>query len=195
MSVVFMDIDTQVDFIMPNGALYVAGAEKLLPIFEEISTLALHKGIPVWASADAHHVNDPEFNQFPPHCLKGTPGQKKVPQTLPRLFFSETNNAKAVAAENLKRGHILFEKQTFDVFSNPKIDRYLKALKPEKIIVYGVATDYCVKAAVLGLLKRKKNVVLLTDAIKAVNPKAEADILKDLRRKGVLLTRFEKLSL
>ncbi|HHJ53497.1 MAG TPA: isochorismatase family protein, partial [Caldithrix abyssi] len=89
--------------------------------------------------------------------------------------------------------HVLFEKQTFDVFSNPKIDVYLRHLKPERVVVYGVATDYCVKAAVESLLKRNYRVELLTDAIKAVDPSAESEILANLQKQGARLTTFAEL--
>ena len=193
MNTVFMDIDTQVDFILPDGALYVKDAEKLLPVYREISALARERDIPVLASADAHAADDPEFAQFPPHCVKGQPGQKKVAETLPELFFVQENDGRPVDAEALNHDHVLFEKQTFDVFSNPKIDAYLQHLKPERVVVYGVATDYCVKAAVESLLKRNYRVELLTDAIKAVDPSAEPEILANLQKQGARLTTFAEL--
>ncbi len=193
MSLVFLDIDTQVDFIMPDGALYVQGAEQLLPLYEKISHFALDRGISVLASADAHDADDPEFAQFPPHCVKGTKGQLKVPQTLPDLFYVHENDGAPVDEDLFKFNHALFEKQTFDVFSNPKIEAYLKQWQPQTVAVYGVATDYCVKAAVEGLLERQYRVWLLTDAIKAVQPEKEAEILKNLQARGVRLTTFERL--
>ncbi len=193
MNTVFIDIDTQVDFIMPDGALYVKDAEKLLPIYKEISSFARSGGIPVLASADAHAADDPEFKQFPPHCVKGQPGQKKVPETLPDLFFVQENDGRSVEPDQLRYDHILFEKQTFDVFSNPKIDAYLQHLKPERVVVYGVATDYCVKAAVESLLKKNLNVYLLTDAIKAVDPSSEKEILNNLEKNGARLTTFSEI--
>ena len=193
MSVVFLDIDTQVDFIMPQGALYVPDAEQLLPLYDRLSRFALDRGIPVLASADAHDENDPEFKQFPPHCVKGTAGQLKVPQTRPELFFVQKNDGAAVTKEQLKFNHVLFEKQTFDVFSNAKIEVYLKHLQPQTVVVYGVATDYCVKAAVEGLLVRQYAVWLLTDAIKAVQPQKEKDLLKAFQARGVRLLTFDRL--
>ncbi len=194
MSVLFLDIDTQIDFMMPQGALYVPQAEQLLPVLKRISDYAIAKHIPVLASADAHAVDDPEFEQFPPHCIKGRPGQQKVAETYPKLFLVEEHDEKAVNPENLNRDHVLFEKRTFDVFSNPKIELYLQHYQPEQVVVYGVATDYCVQAAVLSLLERDYPVVLLTDAIKAVDPSLEAGVLKNLQSKGALLTTFDIFS-
>ena len=192
MRVVFLDIDTQIDFMLPEGNLYVPGAEELLPLYEQISSFALEKGITVLASADAHHADDPEFSQFPAHCVKGRPGQQKVKETNPTLFFTEENDGMPAAEENFALKHVLFEKQSFDVFSNPKIDEYLESLKPDKIVVYGVATDYCVKAAVESLLERNCGVILLTDGIKAVDPAQHDAIVNDLQQKGAELCTFEE---
>lgn len=195
MHCIFLDIDTQNDFIHPGGGLYVPSADKLIDIYDKISVYALDNEITVLASADAHTPNDPEFTQFAPHCVKGTEGQKKIEQTLPHLFFVQPNDGKPVKIEDLNRTNILFEKQTFDVFSNSKIDTYLQYLKPSKVVVYGVATDYCVKAAVEGLLDRNYPVILLTDAIRAVNPASEQTILDDFSNRGVEISSFDQLTL
>lgn len=195
MHCIFLDIDTQNDFIHPHGALYVPGAEKLIEIYDEISVYALDNEITVLASADAHDEKDPEFSQFPAHCVKNTEGQKKIKETLPDIFLVQPNDGKPVKKEDLQNSNVLFEKQTFDVFSNSKIETYLNYLKPEKVVVYGVATDYCVKAAVEGLLRRDYAVMLLTDAIRAVDPHAEKNVLDELTAKGAELGTFDHLVL
>lgn len=195
MKYIFMDIDTQHDFLDPSGALYVHGAEKLLPTLDKISVFALDNDITVLASADAHAANDPEFEQFPAHCVRGTPGQRRVSETLPDIFFVQPNDGAPVRGKDLNYRNVLFEKQTFNLFDNPKVDVYLNHLKPQRVIVYGVATDYCVKAAVEGLLERGINVTLLRDAIKAVNPKDERGILSSFAELGVHICTFDELEL
>ncbi len=194
MDILFFDIDTQKDFIEPSGALYVPGAETLKPVYHKLSTFAKERGITVLASADAHPKDDPEFAQFPPHCVAGSTGQQKIAETLPELFYIQPNDGKPVREGDFKHRCVQFEKQTFDVFSNPKAEQYLKKLNPQKVVVYGVATDYCVKAAVDGLLERQYRVILLTDAVKAVVPEAEEAILKDLSARGVELKTSEFLA-
>jgi len=195
MRCIFLDIDTQNDFIYPGGGLYVPGADKLVDTYDKIAVYALDNEITVLASADAHKSDDPEFTQFAPHCVMGTEGQKKIEQTLPHLFLVQPNDGKKVKLDDLNQSNVLFEKQTFDVFSNPKIDSYLQYLKPSKVVVYGVATDYCVKAAVEGLLERNYPVILLSDAIRAVNPDSEQPILDDFVTRGVEITSFDQLLL
>jgi len=195
MDVLFLDIDTQNDFIESSGALYVPGAETLKPVYRNISAFAKERGITVLASADAHPKDDPEFAQFPPHCVAGSTGQRKIPETLPDLFFVQPNDGQALQKTDFTHRCVQFEKQTFNVFSNPKADLFLQKLQPKQVVVYGVATDYCVKAAVEGLLERQFPVILLTDAIKAVQPENEAAILQDLSARGVQLATSDILTL
>src|ERR1700677_4355342 len=73
MKTVFFDIDTQIDFVYPAGALYVPGAENILPLVGE-----LNRHAPVLISTmDAHSEDDPEFQIFPHHCVVGPPAQHK----------------------------------------------------------------------------------------------------------------------
>lgn len=168
--IAFFDVDTQKDFMEPGGALYVKGAERLVDNLAALTAHARAKGIPRVASADAHPPGDPEFAQFPPHCLAGTPGQKKIAAT--DLGDAPVVPSRPVAERDLDQAaraqRALFEKVTFDAFSNPNLDGFLRKLGAEEFVVYGVATDYCVRAAVLGLCRRGYPVRLVTDAIAAV---------------------------
>src|SRR3954451_2592880 len=79
---VFFDIDTQLDFMVPAGALYVPGAEQMLPAIARLNQFAGTHGIPLISTTDAHTENDPESRTYPPHCVKGTIGQTKPSSTL-----------------------------------------------------------------------------------------------------------------
>ena len=82
MSTVFFDVDTQLDFLYPAGALYVPGAESIVPQVAALNRYAAKNGIPVVSTMDAHTENDPEFREWPPHCVAGTAGQQKPAATL-----------------------------------------------------------------------------------------------------------------
>src|SRR5512132_921386 len=82
MKTVFFDIDTQLDFLYPAGALYVPGAEALVPALVRLNQYAVGKGIPLISTADAHTENDEEFRTWPHHCVAGTAGQAKPAATL-----------------------------------------------------------------------------------------------------------------
>ena len=73
MKTVFFDIDTQIDFVYPAGALYVPGAERIVPVIAELNRRAAL----VISTMDAHSEDDPEFQIYPHHCVVGTAGQQK----------------------------------------------------------------------------------------------------------------------
>src|SRR5262245_19350489 len=88
--VIFWDVHTQRDLLEPAGKLFVPGAE-IEPRLARLLRLARERGIPLVASVIDHRLEDPEIalknpdlrTTFPPHCLRGTPGQEKVPATRP----------------------------------------------------------------------------------------------------------------
>ena len=75
---VFVDIDTQFDFMNPNGALYVPDAEDITDNIRKLFVYAKEHKIKILSSTDAHKADDPEFKLFPPHCVKDTPGNQKI---------------------------------------------------------------------------------------------------------------------
>ncbi|HZI74839.1 MAG TPA: isochorismatase family protein [Gemmatimonadales bacterium] len=163
MKTVHFDIDTQIDFMFPSGALYVPGAERLLPRIEQLNRYALDHGLPLVSTMCAHSEDDPEFQQWPPHCIVGTIGQRK-PDSLP--------------------AQIILEKQKLDLFTSPKLEPLLAELKADRYVVYGVVTEYCVKCAALGLLKTGKPVTLITDAIQTLNPKDSEAMIQEFTTRG-----------
>ena len=93
----FLDVDTQRDFMLPTGALYVPGAERILPKLRRLFDFARKNEISILSSVDAHVPDDPEFKQFPPHCVQGTEGQRKVDETLlPRSLVFRISRSIAI---------------------------------------------------------------------------------------------------
>ena len=85
---VLWDVDTQVDFMLPHGKLYVDGAEETIPAMKLLVDAARTAGIVHVASADDHELTDAEISAtpdfettYPPHCLRGTRGARKLPET------------------------------------------------------------------------------------------------------------------
>lgn len=93
--------------------------------------------------------------------------------------------------ENGELSGIYFEKQSYDVFSNPVTEKVLEKARIKKAIVYGVATDYCVKAAVLGMQARGIQTYVVKDAIKGVSPETTKKALKEMTKAGA---KFVKTS-
>lgn len=190
MTTVFFDIDTQNDFIMPYGNLYVPDADKLIPNFIKLMRIASDKGIRIVSSVDAHPFDDPEFNTFPPHCIKGESGWEKIPETiLPDNFYIE--NLENADDGGLSAQQIIFEKTVFSMFGNPNTGRILEELDITRAIVFGVATDYCVKAAALGLVEKGYETLVIEDAIAAVTPETGADAIIEMKSAGVVFIKTE----
>ncbi|MBN2241295.1 MAG: isochorismatase family protein [Acidobacteria bacterium] len=190
----FADIDTQRDFMLPAGALYVPGAEKLIPKLRLLFDFARKNRVHILSSADAHPPDDPEFEQFPPHCIEGTEGQRKLEETLlPHPLVLKNRPSGRNLAEDVKKHlQIIVEKQAFDVFSNPVTGRLLRVLPP-RAVVFGVATEFCVQSACLGLQRNGVHTVLLSDAVKALASKTEKVALDNLLRAGVEFTTLNAI--
>jgi nicotinamidase/pyrazinamidase len=190
----FLDVDTQRDFMLSTGALYVPGAERIIPKLRRLFDFARKNEIAVLSSADAHVADDIEFQQFPPHCVQGTEGQRKIDETLlPRpLILQNRPIDRNLLNAVQKHQQIVVEKQALDLFSNPVSERLLRVLPPHAI-VFGVATEYCVKMACLGLRRMGVRTALVSDAIRALSPKTEKEALEEMRQGGVELITSETL--
>ncbi len=198
---VFWDVDTQVDFMSPDGKLYVPGAETIAPNLGRLTDYAHANRITIIASADDHvseheEISDtPDFQDtFPPHCMRGTPGQRRITETTlsDPLVIAPDQALPDVAAH---QGDILFLKHWFDVFTNPHASAVVNALGVSEIVLYGVALDVCDRYAVEGLRKYHPEVAItvVRDAVKALDADARVALLRQWRKEGVLLTRTEQV--
>jgi nicotinamidase/pyrazinamidase len=190
----FLDVDTQRDFMLSSGALHVPGAERLIPKLRRLFDFARKNEIEIISSVDAHVANDPEFAQFPAHCVQGTEGQRKLDETLlPRPLILQNKQIDRNLMDIVrKHQQIIVEKQALDLFSNPMSERLLRVLPP-RAIVFGVTTDYCVKLACLGLRRFGVNTAVVSDAIRALAPKTEKEALEEMRAAGVEFITLEAL--
>ncbi len=193
----FIDIDTQIDFMLPTGALYVPGAEKLIPRLERLTEHARRSGIPIISTADAHAPQDPEFQQWPPHCVAGTLGQRKVPETLLPSAVTIPNLANGLPQSWQSAPQLIVEKQTLDVFQTHTIRRVLEGRRARRYVLYGVVTEFCVRWAAVGLLTemvpRGASLEIVSDAILEIDPARGQEVLRALRGEGTLLITTEKL--
>ena len=183
-SLVFFDVDTQVDFMRPQGNLYVPGAEEIVPNLQRLMTWARQNGVPVISSADAHSPDDPEFKIWPPHCVVGTPGQGRIPETLfPEPVVIPCRPA-AFRPPSRWVGQFIVEKPTYFVQDNPNFDAILQALGSRRAVVFGVATEYCVRADALALLRHGFKVDVVMDAIKAITEDGGRQALQEMKDAG-----------
>ena len=121
---IFWDVDTQHDFMRADGKLYVPDAESIIPQLKALTEHAHRRGIRIIATADDHVPGHrelseaPDFKEtFPLHCMRGTPGQRKIPETALRdPLVIEPDPAPATKVREQVRGHrgdILLHKHSY----------------------------------------------------------------------------------
>jgi len=155
-------VDVQRDFL-PGGSLAVGGGDTILAPIQVCIERFVARGLPVFASRDWHPPNHLSFQAqggpWPPHCVAGTPG------------------ADFPAALALPASSLVFSKactpgrDAYSAFDGTELHRQLRALRVHRLFVAGLATDYCVLASVLDARALGYAVVLLRDAIAAVELK------------------------
>jgi nicotinamidase/pyrazinamidase len=184
----FFDIDTQLDFLTPGGALYGPGAERLIPAVAALNRYAGKHNIPLISTTDAHPENAAEFQIWPSHCVAGTFGQQKPCSTL--LEFRETLPYNPLFDlsnfDVILPNQFIVEKNDLDVFTNPHFPILLSEpeLDVTECIVYGVFIDYCVKYAIMGLLRSGRQVSLVTDASASISREAGDLVIRDFVAAG-----------
>jgi nicotinamidase/pyrazinamidase len=203
---IFWEVDVQVDFMFPGGSLYIPAAEKIIANIDLLVDAARQGRVFLISSADAHDPDDPELRDWPPHCLKGTPGADLLPEACasPRLVIP--NQKRFALPEDLGAyRQVTLEKNTLDVFDNPHTDALLARLSPAgspafepgpQFVVFGVATEYCVRCTADGLLRRGYRVSVVTDAVRAIDQEKAQQTFEILHSLGArVITTSEALAL
>jgi nicotinamidase/pyrazinamidase len=196
---ILWDVDTQVDFVEPAGKLYVPGAEQARTAMARLVEAARAAGLPHVASADDHELSDPEISAepdfaatWPPHCLRGTPGALRVPETLQLepVVLGET----PVAGSWLRGREFLLLKKAYDPFTNPNADAVLALLDPEEVVLFGVASDVCNNAAIRALRARGRAVTYVEEASRGIDEARTAACTAAWRDAGVRFATLDELT-
>jgi nicotinamidase/pyrazinamidase len=153
-------VDVQNDFL-PGGSLGIAGGDAMVPILNEYLGRALGEGARVFVVRDWHPPGHCSFVEqggpWPQHCVQGTRGAE---------FAAELRvPAEAVV---VSKGSDL-DRDAYSAFEGTKLDTALSALRVRRILIGGLATDYCVLHTVLDARARGYDVLLLDDAIAGVD--------------------------
>jgi nicotinamidase/pyrazinamidase len=191
---IFWEVDVQRDFMLPGGNLYVPGAEKLLPNIRRLTDAARQGRVFLVSHGCFHTADDPEFQTFPPHCVKGTEGAELVPEALTGKVARVPNDATAKVPVDLSQfQQILLEKQTLNIFASKHADELLQRLgKDPEFVVFGVVTEYCVSFAAKGLLQRGRRVAVVQDAIETLKKEEGQATIAELARLGARLTTTDQ---
>ncbi len=202
---VFWDVDTQFDFMRPEGKLYVAGAEEIIEKVRQVRKFALENGFSVIADIDWHSTDDneisetPDFKQtFPPHCMAGSAGGERVGYLgeLPIEYVEIDPMAEDAVRKLIDKDqfHIVVRKRSVDVFENPNTDMLVHLVSPKAVVVFGVALDFCVYYVLRGLAKHADiKLSLLKDAVKGLQTRPEQDVFNELEHMGVEITEFSDI--
>jgi nicotinamidase-related amidase len=118
--------------------------------------------------------------------MAGTPGQKRIPAT---AHPDSVVLPVGTTLQGQRPPHLTLEKNEYDVFSRVDATDIVNQYNEGHplFVVYGVATDFCVRKAVEGLLASRCRAAIVVDAIRAIDRIAEPGILTDFARQGVLL--------
>jgi nicotinamidase/pyrazinamidase len=203
--ILFWDVDTQFDFMRPDGKLYVPGAEEIIDKISQVRKYALDNGFSIIASTDWHSKDNPEISDnpdfkqtFPPHCIADEPGSERVGY-LGELSI-EYVPSRQMDVEALKKiseeeqFHAVIRKQTTDVFSNPNTTALLELISPKQVIVFGVALDVCVDQALRGFSKFPgMKLSLLKEAVKGLDIRLVDELFDEYKKMGIEITELSKL--
>ncbi len=203
--IIFWDVDTQFDFMRPQGALYVPGAEEIIDKVGEVRRFALENGFSILSDVDWHRLDNPEISlqpdmktTFPPHAMAGTPGAERVGDLgnvpIDYIEIDEVDMAQLRKLVQKDQFHIVIRKQSLNVFDNPNTHRLVDLIHPEHVIAFGVALDCCVYYVLTELSKHKGvRRSLLTDATRGLQTRPDEEVYDELRRRGVEITTFEEI--
>jgi len=166
-------VDVQKDFMIPNGLLYVKGAEDIIGNIKKL--IELCPDCNILFTSDSHYENakeistNPDFiNTFPRHCIKNTDGVllvDEIRKNLPIVDWEKIYTGTELD-DLCKNRELLLLKDQFDMFTNPNTDKLIARLNPSEIYVCGVVEGVCVKFAVDGFLDRNYKVTVFEDCIK-----------------------------
>jgi len=157
-------IDMVRGFLEEGHPLYCgAKARDIIPNIQRLLEKELKQGAKVFYPCDHHKPDDPEFKLFPPHCIEGTPEAELIPEL------------------SQYHGEII-SKRHFSAFYDTSLERKLKELNPEVIVICGVCTDICVMHTVADARNRGYEVEIPVDCVASVNDKAHFFALEHMEK-------------
>lgn len=153
-------VDVQNDFL-PGGSLAVPDGNVVVPNLNQYIAIFQKLCLPIFATRDWHPKNHCSFSEYggrwPPHCLADTPGADFA------AALELPSDVKIISKATSP------DKDAYSGFEGTNLDRQLRDLGINRVFIGGLATDYCVLNTVKDALANGYAVMLLTDAIRAVN--------------------------
>ncbi len=193
---VFIDVDTQRDFMYPHGADYFPQAGRIAPRVARLFRCAQSQGYPVISTTMCLRSNGSATPRTGNGCVEGTNGQKKPAFALlaKRISFGPNGSTDLPSGILRRCQQLIFEKRGPDPFEHPKFDRLLNQIRVAEYVVFGLATEEAVKHTVLGLLARGKQVRLVIDATAGRNGHETEMALRQMLAKGARIMTARELA-
>jgi nicotinamidase/pyrazinamidase len=193
-------VDVQGDFTkFKNGSLAVEETgEAYIKAVDENTRKLKAAGFPIWATQDWHPANHASFFTnhkgkkafdviklhgkdqvlWPPHCVQKTPGAEILLD--PKLF-------EAVVKKGMHRRYDSYSGFQDDGGKKTELDKLLKKQSIKKLVVYGIATDYCVRATALDGVAAGYKVIMIKNLSRGVAPDTSQKALEEMKAKGVVV--------
>ncbi len=193
-------VDIQGDFTkLKDGSLAVDGTDEAYVITVEESTKRLKEaGFLIYATQDWHPANHISFFTnhpgkkafdviqlhqkdqvlWPPHCVQNTPGAE---------ILSDNKLFKAVIRKGMDPQHDSYSGFEDDGGKKTEMDRLLKKDKIKKVVLYGIATDYCVRATALHAAAAGYKVIVIRSLCRGVAPDTSQKAVEEMKAKGIVV--------
>ena len=172
-------IDIQNDFL-PGGSLAVPEGDQVIPVLNGYIDQFIERQLPVLATRDWHPSNHCSFIQqggpWPEHCIAGTRGAE---------FASDLH---LPASVNVFSKATDADQDSYSDFANPTFKKQLDNMEVRRLFIGGLATDYCVLSTVRDALNYHYKVLLLIDAIRAINVRQQdgENAINEMIQKGAM---------
>ena len=185
-------VDIQNDFC-PGGALGVPGGDQVVPVLNRYAERFAARGAPVFASRDWHPTETTHFKPYggvwPPHCVQGTPGADFHPD----VVLPAGTEIVSKGMDPREDAYSCFQAESTDGMPFAAV---LGERGVSRLFIGGLATDYCVRATVIDGVQAGFEMVVLADAVAAVDlaPGDGAKALDEMRAAGAQLIHLVDLA-
>jgi nicotinamidase/pyrazinamidase len=178
-------VDLQKEFL-PGGTLVVPQAEQIIPAINRVMAVFASRALPVFASRDWHPPLHCSFigqgGPWPPHCIAGSNGARFSPELALPQHTVVISKATGVDVE------------AYSAFDGTPLQAMLDQAGVRRLFVAGIATEHCVLATVRDALGLGYQVVLLSDAIRALTPRAGQDAIDAMTALGAVTKPSDALA-
>ena len=188
---IVVDVDTQRDFFLAEGTACIRNHRRVLANIRRVIAWARLKNIRMISTAQIYDNDDSKHN----YCLDESLGQKKISYTVREKHVCYAADGCTDLPRDILRQYdqIILQKRCPDPFNEPRADRILSEVRANEFILIGAAAEDSIQSTALGLLSRRKNVVILTDATGYHDRGAAEIALRKAEAKGAKLIDTKSL--